>query len=264
MFVAGKLMGFRRKHNDALLIFCLRHFGQDAGGKRTTINYFSTRASAGAVSGTMNGGTMSGGAGTAAGSAALAGSTQALADANGAGGLAEVSASATTVRTVIHGDGAARPAPGAREDAAAGVLEGFDGVSLDPQAAAEIEAALLALAARQRALCDAVEAGGDVRVAAEVEDGTAPLVRLGHRDLPYHGPLQPGDALFDIEDVGWPGGESHWVHAGGDIPEVYDAWIAAAEARGEVTPAVPLVPPAPAAVAEVKKRPPRKRKAGAR
>lgn len=47
VFVAGKLMGFRRRHNDALLMFCLRHYGQDAVGKRTTINYFSTRASAG-------------------------------------------------------------------------------------------------------------------------------------------------------------------------------------------------------------------------
>jgi len=47
VFVAGKLMGFRRKRNDALLMFCLRHYGQDATGKRTTINYFSTRASAG-------------------------------------------------------------------------------------------------------------------------------------------------------------------------------------------------------------------------
>ncbi len=44
VFVAGKLMGFRRKRNDALLMFCLRHYGQDAEGKRTTINYFSTRA----------------------------------------------------------------------------------------------------------------------------------------------------------------------------------------------------------------------------
>ena len=25
VFVAGKLMGFRRRHNDALLMFCLRH-----------------------------------------------------------------------------------------------------------------------------------------------------------------------------------------------------------------------------------------------
>jgi hypothetical protein len=48
VFSAGKLMGFRRKKNDALLMFCLRHYGQDSNGKRTTINYFSTRASAGA------------------------------------------------------------------------------------------------------------------------------------------------------------------------------------------------------------------------
>jgi hypothetical protein len=49
VFVAGKLMGFRRKRNDALLMFCLRHYGQDANGKRVTVNYFSSRASAGAV-----------------------------------------------------------------------------------------------------------------------------------------------------------------------------------------------------------------------
>ena len=55
VFVAGKLMGFRRKRNDALLMFCLRHYGQDATGKRTTINYFSTRASAGAGAGTQDG-----------------------------------------------------------------------------------------------------------------------------------------------------------------------------------------------------------------
>ena len=50
VFVAGKLLGFRRKHNDALLMFCLRHYGTDASGKRVTVNYFSSRASAGAVS----------------------------------------------------------------------------------------------------------------------------------------------------------------------------------------------------------------------
>jgi hypothetical protein len=76
VFVAGKLMGFRRKRNDALLMFCLRHYGQDAGGKRTTINYFSTRASAGAGE---------------------------------AGAGAE--ASTTTVRTVISGMGSTATAP---------------------------------------------------------------------------------------------------------------------------------------------------------
>ena len=50
VFVAGKLMGFRRKKNDRLLMFILRHYGQDAEGRKTTINYFSTRATAGAAS----------------------------------------------------------------------------------------------------------------------------------------------------------------------------------------------------------------------
>ena len=38
VFANGKHMGFRRKRNDALLMFCLRHYGKDASGKRTTIN----------------------------------------------------------------------------------------------------------------------------------------------------------------------------------------------------------------------------------
>jgi len=92
VFVAGKLMGFRRKHNDALLMFCLRHYGQDAGGKRTTINYFSTRA--GAVAG------------------------------SGEGGAAAAEASTTTVRTVIHGDGAGAGDPAGAQDAAAALLDG--------------------------------------------------------------------------------------------------------------------------------------------
>ena len=49
VFVAGKLMGFRRKKNDRLLMFILRHYGQDSAGRKTTINYFSTRATAGAA-----------------------------------------------------------------------------------------------------------------------------------------------------------------------------------------------------------------------
>ena len=37
VFVAGKLMGFRRKHNDRLLMFILRHYGarmRGASGRR--------------------------------------------------------------------------------------------------------------------------------------------------------------------------------------------------------------------------------------
>lgn len=86
VFVAGKLMGFRRKRNDALLMFCLRHYGQDANGRRTTINYFSTRASAGAESGSA------------------------------------AEAQTTTVRTTLTGDGAAQIAgAAARIEGFAGV-----------------------------------------------------------------------------------------------------------------------------------------------
>ena len=94
VFIGGKLMGFRRRHNDALLMFCLRHYGQDAGGKRTTINYFSTRAGTVAVA--------SGGRAGAMGvSTASTSSGQASLDTNGiesgaAGAMAE--ASTTTVR----------------------------------------------------------------------------------------------------------------------------------------------------------------------
>jgi hypothetical protein len=46
VFSGGRLMGFRRRKNDALLMFILRHHGQDSNGKRIAIDYFSTRASA--------------------------------------------------------------------------------------------------------------------------------------------------------------------------------------------------------------------------
>ena len=94
VFVAGRLMGFRRKTNDALLMFCLRHYGQDAGGKRTTVNYFSTRAEAGAVA-TGDG---------------------------GAGAMARASASAETVVST-GGDGRAERL--ARDDALATALQDF-------------------------------------------------------------------------------------------------------------------------------------------
>ena len=51
-FVGGKLIGWRRKYNDRLLMFCLRLYGQDANGRRTKVEYFSTRATAGASAST--------------------------------------------------------------------------------------------------------------------------------------------------------------------------------------------------------------------
>ena len=242
VFVAGKLMGFRRRHNDALLMFCLRHYGQDAGGKRTTINYFSTRASAGAV---------------ASGAAAGAMGVSTSLDTNGnqgcaAGAVAE--ASTTTVRTVIHG-GAGAGDPAGAQDAAAGLIEGFDGVALDAQAEAEIGAALHALAARQRALIAATDEGGAEGVEAQVDDPGVELVRMGERGLPYYGPLQAYEGLADAEPVQRFAGEADWVSAGDEIPEGYREWIEAAEARGERTPAVPLAPAVADGVAAVRKRP---------
>ena len=263
VFVAGKLMGFRRRHNDALLMFCLRHYGQDAGGKRTTINYFSTRATAGSVSGGSGGGVGARGVSTAS-----TGSGQASLDTNGneggagAGAIAE--ASTTTVRTVIHGPSAASGMGGggdgvAGQDAAAALIEGFEGTALDAQAEAEIGAALLALAARQREL-DAVVDGNDLdAVAMQIDDPAVPLVQLGEHDSPYYGPLQmhPGlvDADTDADAVQRIGGEASWLAAGADIPEVYREWIEAAEAERRPVPVVPLTPPADDGIAAVRKPP---------
>jgi hypothetical protein len=239
VFVAGKLMGFRRRHNDALLMFCLRHYGQDAGGKRTTINYFSTRASAGA-------------------GAAIAGRGEACSG-GAAGAVAE--ASTTTVRTVIHGGAGAGDPAGAQDEAAA-LLDGFDGVALDDQAQAEIGAALHALAERQRALIAAVDGGGPEAIALQLGDPGVELVRLDEKAIPFFGPLQMHEGPADAEPVRRFAGEADWVSAGGDIPEGYLALIEAAEARGERTPAVPLTPAATDGVAEVKRRPSRRKVKG--
>lgn len=251
VFVAGKLMGFRRKHNDALLMFCLRHYGQDAGGKRTTINYFSTRAGAVAVAGASGGG-----------AGAMGVSTALDTNGNGAAAGAMAEASTTTVRTVIHG-GAGTGEPAAAQDAAAGLIEGFEGVALDRQAEAEIGAALLALAERQRALIAAADEGGVEAIAAQIDDPGVGLVRLGDTGMPFYGPLQVHEGLADADPVQRFAGEADWVEAGGDIPEGYREWIEGAEARGERTPAVPLParPPEGDGIAEVRKRPSRHRRA---
>lgn len=227
VFVAGKLMGFRRRHNDALLMFCLRHYGQDAGGKRTTINYFSTRA--GAVAG------------------------------SGEGGAAAAEASTTTVRTVIHGTAAGAGDPARTQDEAAALLEGYEGTALDAQAEAEIGAALLALAERQRELDAAVAEGGPEATAMQVDDPGVGLVRLSERAIPFYGPLQIHEGLADVGPVLRIAGEADWVEAGGDIPEGYREWIEAAEARGDAVPAVPLTDAAADGEAAVRKRPSRRK-----
>lgn len=168
VFVAGKLMGFRRKRNDALLMFCLRHYGQDASGKRTTINYFSTRASAG----------------------------------DGGGNAAE--AQTTTVRTTITGDGdGAAQIAGATER-----IEGFAGVTLDDEAQAAIAAALAACAARRRALDAAIDAGGMAGRDAEEDDPDAAFVRVPADSVEWRGEFEPTVELeewvpFVEDEVPW-------------------------------------------------------------
>jgi hypothetical protein len=206
VFVAGKLLGFRRKRNDALLMFCLRHYGQDAQGKRTTINYFSTRAAAGAAASTN--------------------SPHPNPSPQGEG-LSLAEASTTTVRTVISGpstgsgQAGAGPAGAEKDDAAAAVLEGFEGVALDPQAEAEIGAALEACAARAREAAAAYEQGG--LAAADAAEGD-PAESFFRSDLCYRGELVPAVTLEEF--VPFREGERPWTDAGADVVD----WVPAAAA----------------------------------
>ncbi|HEX8241716.1 MAG TPA: hypothetical protein VF574_18420 [Allosphingosinicella sp.] len=209
VFSGGKLMGFRRKYNDKLLMFCLRHYGQDASGKRTTINYFSTRASAGAAD-------------------------------PSAGPAAAAESSTTTVRTVItgaaEGSGPAggEDERGARGDRAAAVMGAFEGVRLDAEAEAAIAAALEACAERARAADLAYEKGGNAAAEAAADDPAAPFVRAD---------LVQGFAIGAIEP---PGGieafepfvpdEPPWELAGAEKPAELVAFEERA-AQGRIEPA---------------------------
>ncbi len=185
VFSGGKLMGFRRKYNDKLLMFCLRHYGQDANGKRTTINYFSTRASAGSAE-----------------------------------GEAGAEASATTVRTVITGP-AANDDAGARGDSAAEMLNGFEGVALDAEATAAIAEALEACAARARAADSAYERGGDAAVEAAADDPGEPFVRAGLHQAIAIGALDPPMAIEEF--VPFVPGEAPWKLAGAEMHPAHAA-----------------------------------------
>jgi hypothetical protein len=193
VFSGGKLMGFRRKYNDKLLMFCLRHYGQDASGRRTTINYFSTRASAGAAD-------PSTGSGQAA---------------------AVAEAATTTVRTVITGPGpgcggaANDDERGARGDEAAAALGAFEGVRLDAEAEAAIAAALEACAERARAADLAYDKGGDPAAEAAADDPEAPFVRADLFQGVAIGALEPAVALEEF--VPFVPGEAPWQLAGAEM-----------------------------------------------
>jgi len=156
VFVAGKLMGFRRKKNDRLLMFILRHYGEDAQGRKTTVNYFSTRATAGAAapsgrqptrSGALTSARDAGSDRPTTGEAVSIDVTDSLRD----DALSLAEASTTTLKTVVTGPAAA-PGRIARDDGAAAIVNAFEGVDLDAEAQAEIYRALEACAERRRAL----------------------------------------------------------------------------------------------------------------
>jgi hypothetical protein len=212
VFVAGRLMGFRRKRNDALLMFCLRHYGQDASGKRTTINYFSTRASAGAS------------AVAGASDLLLPGRSAACPSPEGVG-LSSAEASTTTVRTVITGPGGAARRS---SDAAAALLNGFDGVPLDAEAHAAIAAALEACAARARAILAADERGGVAGRDAIEDDPDEPFLRVPPGGLEYRGELEPAVGMEEFVPFG--GDEGHWRQAGDAMPD-WAAQLADSPAR---------------------------------
>jgi len=239
VFVGGRLMGYRRKTNDALLMFCLRHYGHDAEGRRTTIAYYSAAAMAGAGVG----------AGARAGEGA----------AEGAGAVAQASATVRTVTrgrarsgrgqdqrghvvTAVESDAGDPHDPGAteraeRQDALAAALRDFGGVTLDATATAAIAEAVEACAARRREGDARLKAGGDDAIAQALDDGRPGLVKVGWRDEQHWGQFEPsyadnpadafGDARCYEDELGSDVGmdprfldELPWSCAGVELPEL--------------------------------------------
>jgi hypothetical protein len=221
VFVAGKLLGFRRKKNDRLLMFCLRHYGQDSQGRRVTINYFSSRASAGAAS-----------------------------TSPAAGGLA-AEASTTTVRTTLSGADRSSASTASGDDERAAILSAFEGVELDEEAQAEIQRALEACAERRRALPDEEDPEipfiavrpGDIRYLGELESGV--------EEVPP--PFREGELSWEGMGEGGPNEEIERVVAGMEArlaaqsPEEPEAQAEAArrEVEAECDKPARLEPPDP-------------------
>ncbi len=218
VFSGGKLMGYRRKFNDRLLMFILRHYGQDADGKRVTVNYFSTRASAGA-------GSIENSAADAPAPPPLPSGVVPLPE-KARGGIGGAEASMTSVRTVISGGRAL--SPGLSGDEAAAAIEGFEGVALDPQAQAEIAAALEACAARARAAQAAIDQGGIAAGDALEDDPDESFIRSPQGN-DYRGTFELMAPLETFEP--FIEGESHWELAGEEMRADYAAWLDAQEAK---------------------------------
>jgi hypothetical protein len=204
VFVGGKLMGFRRVKNDRLLMFILRHYGQDAAGRRTTINYFSTRASA-----------------AASAPRPLAG--EGLGRGSGGEAAAAAEASTTTVKTIIAGGNVSGQLDA--DDDAANVLDAFQGAALDAEAQAEIYRTLEACAERRRALEQEPEDDPERAFVAEGEAGD------------YLGELEGGLEEDWVEYQ--PDGEHRWesLGEGGNAAGIDEALAGMAERQAALTPA---------------------------
>lgn len=238
VFVGGRLMGYRRKTNDALLMFCLRHYSHDAEGRRTTIAYYSAAAMAGARTGNADGE----GAAVAQASATVRTVTRGRGGRGGPGrngrgrdahGQGVAAAAGDAVEP--HDTGATERAE--RQDALAAALHDFGGVTLDATAAAAIAEAVEACAARRREGDARLAAGGDDAIAQALDDGRPGLVKVGWRDEQHWGQFEPsyaddpadafGDARCYEDELGSDVGmdprfldELPWSCAGVELPEL--------------------------------------------
>ena len=206
VFAAGKLMGFRRKKNDRLLMFCLRHYGQDAQGRRVTVNYFRSRASAEsslAPSGERAGGEGESGRATA---------------------IATAEAATATIQTSISPAQRNTLTRTARDDQSADILNAFEGVPLDEEAQAEIAKALAACAERRRAT--PIE-----------DDPDEPFIHIADTNALYLGELESG---FEVEDfIPFNPDEPRWqsLGEGGDAEAVAEIVKQIEAQRAEPKPA---------------------------
>ena len=119
------------------------------------------------------------------------------------------------MRTVISGPSTALGTNGTQKaDEAAALLNGFEGVQLDAEAAAAIARALEECAERARAAEAACEAGGTAAQAALADDPGESFFRSAG----YHGELLP--ACLTEEFVPFVEDEPHWTLAGAEKPEM--------------------------------------------
>ncbi|WP_267394908.1 MULTISPECIES: hypothetical protein [unclassified Sphingomonas] len=142
VFCAGKLMGYRRKKNDRLLMFILRHYGATPEQPRHTIRHITARASAAAIATTGDDAAtpLQPLATTTGGDQPALAAGMAMAGTN----ISRTAAAAAqaTITTAAAGDAADDA------DSHAATLAAFAGVPLDAAARAEVLAALAANAVR--------------------------------------------------------------------------------------------------------------------